>query len=207
MPSQDQGDTLRMRKRAVVRAALGDAARRLVLKQGLDQVLVQDIAAEAGVSARTFNNYFSSKEEAVFASAFDRTARIVLALRQRPASEPLWQSLTEAFLQQFPAEGHIVAEMALQARMVADSPGLLAEQLKMYAAIERMLARELAERLGVDLREDLLPRLAASIAVAAARVAFEYWLDLQADRPFRPLLAQALHEAGAGLSATTAGTS
>jgi len=37
-------------------------------------VLVEDIVAKANVSARTFNNYFSSKEEAICAISTDRIA-------------------------------------------------------------------------------------------------------------------------------------
>ena len=38
---------------------------RLAVERGFENVLVEDIAADVGVSARTFNNYFGSKAEAV----------------------------------------------------------------------------------------------------------------------------------------------
>lgn len=56
---------LRERKKRARRAALIDAAQLLVGEHGLDAVTVEMISAEAGVSARTFFNYFESKDDAV----------------------------------------------------------------------------------------------------------------------------------------------
>jgi AcrR family transcriptional regulator len=173
-----------------------------VLERGLDEVTVREIASEVGVSPRTFNNYFSSKEEAVFASAFDRAGRVADALRRRPTTESLWNSLTEAFLEQFAPEGHLSEGMLVQARLVAENPRLLGEQLKVYAAIEQMLAEELAERLGSD-GLDLFSRQVAATAVTAARVAFDLWRDRGEDNPFRPALETALRQAGNGFGART----
>lgn len=56
---------LRERKKRARRGALIDAAQQLVAEHGLDGVTVEMISAEAGVSARTFFNYFESKDDAV----------------------------------------------------------------------------------------------------------------------------------------------
>lgn len=56
---------LRERKKAARRAQLIDAAHRLVLERGYDHVTVDDIAAAAGVSTRTFFNYFETKDDAI----------------------------------------------------------------------------------------------------------------------------------------------
>ena len=80
---------LRERKKVATRRALGMAAMRLAVERGLDNVLVEDIAEAAGVSARTFNNYFASKHEAICALGFDRAMRVGAALRERPPGEPL----------------------------------------------------------------------------------------------------------------------
>lgn len=195
---QDPGTaTLAERKRAVTRSALCEAALRLALERGLEQVRVHDIAAAAGVSARTFNNYFSSKEEAVVAPAFDRMAGVLSAFGQRPATEPLWEAVTQAILAQFPDAGPDPATAA-QARLISGSPGVWGEQLKMYATIELLLADAVAERLGDTAEAGLLPRLVAGAAITASRAAFEHWLESPDGAPLRPVLAQALGQFGAG---------
>ncbi len=80
----DHAAGLRERKKLATRHALSTAAMRLAIERGLDNVLVEDIAEAAGVSARTFNNYFASKYEAICALQQDRATRIGDALRCRP---------------------------------------------------------------------------------------------------------------------------
>lgn len=63
--SVSQLTSLRARKRTETWAALHDAATRLTLDKGPDAVTVEQIAASANVSARTFFNYFSTKEDAI----------------------------------------------------------------------------------------------------------------------------------------------
>ncbi len=59
------GPGLRDRKRTETRARLEEAAATLALRDGLDAATVDAISERAGVSARTFFNYFDSKEDAV----------------------------------------------------------------------------------------------------------------------------------------------
>src|SRR3954464_13992696 len=87
---------LRETKKRETRAALSWAAIRLIVERGADNVLVEDIAAAAGVSPRTFNNYFSSKGEAVASRHLDRCLRMAQDLRARPASEPRGEAITRA---------------------------------------------------------------------------------------------------------------
>lgn len=56
---------LRERKKAETWAALHEAAASLALRHGVDQTTVEAIATRAGVSPRTFFNYFEVKEDAI----------------------------------------------------------------------------------------------------------------------------------------------
>src|SRR5262244_2759346 len=88
---------LRQRKRRETRAALSRAAMRLCMQRGgWENVTVDDIAAAANVSPRTFRNYFSTKAEAVAAMHLERMLRIADEIRARPADEQLWAAITNS---------------------------------------------------------------------------------------------------------------
>jgi AcrR family transcriptional regulator len=186
---------LRERKKLATREALRLAALRLAVEKGWEQVRVEDIAAEAGVSPRTFNNYFASKDEAFLATAYDRGARMQAALAARPADEPLWPAVINAVVHGFADE----AVDLRQARRIRPTPALAAEQLKAIMVIERALADEIARRIGADLEHDLYPRLVAAAAIGATRVTVEHWLRSESDLPFPPVLREALERVAAGL--------
>lgn len=59
------GDGLRIRKQRATREAIHRIAVRRALEHGPENVTVAEISAEANVSARTFFNYFPSKEDAM----------------------------------------------------------------------------------------------------------------------------------------------
>ncbi|PRZ05689.1 TetR family transcriptional regulator [Isoptericola sp. CG 20/1183] len=72
-PVDDIG--LRARKKRARADAIVDAAQRLVLAHGFDAVTVEAIAEAAGISPRTFFNYFESKDDAVLGQgSFDLDA-------------------------------------------------------------------------------------------------------------------------------------
>ena len=185
----------RERKKRATREALRLAALRLAVEKGWDQVRVEDIAAEAGVSPRTFSNYFASKDEAFLATAYDRGARMQAALAARPAEEPLWPAVIEAVVHGFAAE----AIDLRQARRIRPTPTLAAEQLKATAVIEQGLAEGIARRISADVEHDLYPRLVAAAVTSATRVTIDHWLRTEPGLPFPPVLRDALQRVAAGL--------
>jgi AcrR family transcriptional regulator len=97
----DDRPGLRERKKRATRTALSRAAIRLGIERGWHNVTIEDIAAAADVSVRTFRNYFSSKAEAIAAAHVDRMLRIADAVRAGPAGEPLWDLVADAVEAQF----------------------------------------------------------------------------------------------------------
>lgn len=71
---------LREAKKARTRASLALAALELAADVGLQATTVEEIAARADVSPRTFFNYFDSKDEAVVHLGTDRLRRLVMSL-------------------------------------------------------------------------------------------------------------------------------
>ena len=61
----DLPPTLRARKKAETWSAIHEAAAALAVERGVEGTTVEAVAAAAGVSPRTFFNYFPAKEDAV----------------------------------------------------------------------------------------------------------------------------------------------
>ncbi len=139
---------LRERKKIATRRALGVAAMRLAVERGLENVLVDDIADAAGVSARTFNNYFASKYEAICALGFDRAMRVGAALRERPADEPLWDAIVAAVMSEYGgADQALDEDWMAGVRLVTGTPALRGEYLKVQAMTQYSVAEAIALRL------------------------------------------------------------
>ena len=186
----DEPVGLRERKKQAMRASLSAIALRLAAERGINQVRVEDIAAEAGVSPRTFNNYFPSKEAAIVGVTANRTALFRTALRARPAGESLDEALGHAAAALFPEEPD--RAWVARSQLVRSEPSLVAEERKSDLAVERALAEEIALRIGADAERELFPRLAAATVLAAFHAAIQYWLDAPSEVELRETLRLAL---------------
>ncbi|MBT2548419.1 TetR/AcrR family transcriptional regulator [Arthrobacter sp. ISL-65] len=69
--SANIGGGLRERKRAATRAAITAVARSLTSERGLSGYTVEDVCEQAGISRRTFFNYFPTKEDAILGHVDD----------------------------------------------------------------------------------------------------------------------------------------
>jgi AcrR family transcriptional regulator len=179
----------RERKKLATRQALSDAALRLAREQGPQNVRVDDIAEAAGVSPRTYNNYFSSREQAIIvALAAEPGARVAAALRKRPVDEPLEHAVVGALIEQYSDGGEPDHDTLA---LITSAPALQAEFLDTIAAIERPLAEAIAAR-APDGQGGLGPEVLAAAVSAAARVAAQRWLQPEPDTRFSVMLQDAL---------------
>ena len=191
---------LRERKKAATRHALGVAAMRLAMERGLDNVLVEDIAEAAGVSARTFNNYFASKYEAICALGFDRAMRIGMTLSERPAGEPIWQAITNAVMSEYgTADRALDEEWMAGVRLVTSTPALRGEYLKVQAMTQYSLAEAIAVRLGANPAATMFPRILAAAVTAAIEAGMDRWLHSDPPVPLAPLVRRALRQLADGM--------
>jgi AcrR family transcriptional regulator len=196
--------SLRERKKVATRHALGVAAMRLAMERGLENVLVEDIAEAAGVSARTFNNYFGSKYEAICALGFDRAMRIGAALRERPADEPLWGAIVAAVMSEYGSADQALDEDWMAGiRLVTSTPALHGEYLKVQAMTQYSLAEAIGLRLGFRPGAggggNVFPRILAAAITAAVQAAMDRWLHADPPTALAPLIRSSLEQLADGM--------
>lgn len=198
---------LRERKKLSTRQALAAAAMRLAIERGLDNVLVEDIAAAANVSTRTFNNYFASKHEAICALMLDRSYRIGQELRTRPRGESLWEAITGAVLAVYavssaPPDPQVIAGI----RLVTSSPVLRGEYLKALALSQYELSEAITARSGGPAGGTYFTRGLAGAVISAVQAATERWLYTEPPLSLVPFVETALRELAEGLTAVLPGS-
>ncbi|MUL43102.1 TetR family transcriptional regulator [Streptomonospora sp. PA3] len=165
---------LRERKKAATRRTLQRAAVRLAIERGSEQVTVDDIAAAADVSKRTFFNYFSSKEEAIVGDGPPRPDDEAHAVFV--ADGPTGDLLEDlkVFLLSPLADSDAedlrrrLADVRDRKRLVQQEPHLAPRVMAAFADMERYVGESVAERLSED-PDDIRPQIVASLGITAMR--------------------------------------
>jgi AcrR family transcriptional regulator len=190
--------SLRDRKKLRTRRLLQEHALRLFAERGYDATTVEDIAAAAEVSPRTFFRYFSSKEAVVLEDEYDPLLFEEMG-RIDPAEPPVtaMRRIIAALLPDIYAEdrGRILA----RSRLIYGTPELASAVTGQLADFERLLAATLAEVHGRS-PDDLEARVVASVAVAAMRCAIEQWVAADGRPELGELLDQAFGVVERGLT-------
>ncbi|MFI9504808.1 TetR/AcrR family transcriptional regulator [Nocardia sp. NPDC052566] len=165
---------LRERKKEATRIALAEAAARLVLELGPDAVTTDAIAEAAGVSPRTFRNYFTSKEEAVVHSVRRRTESLIPLLRDRPADEPIWAAMQNAIRESM-GDANATRQVASAIHLIGSRSSLLPHYFAWDMEFEREIAEVIAARTGTDAEVDLYPNLLATALQGALKSGHRVW--------------------------------
>jgi len=163
---------LRQRKQQQTRERLTRMAMALFLERGFEATTLDDIAAAADISRRSFFHYFASKEDVVFAWQEEITAALIAAVAARPVNESMLaaaENAISAMVRQL-KPGEAIA----MARLKRDNPALQARDQVKYEKLERALAEALGKRAGHK-TERLQARLVAMIATGAMRIGGEAW--------------------------------
>jgi AcrR family transcriptional regulator len=182
---------LRERKKAATRASLATAALELGVERGIEHLTVEDIAEAAGVSTRTFFNYFPTKEAAFVADDVDRGRDFVRSVAAQGDEMAPWQALRTAAVSALGRSELPERELALKIRLSRMSPAVVAEQLAQFERLEHELVDEVARRCGLA-ATDLLPRLMTAAVTAAFRATVETWLTAGSSDDFTNVLERAL---------------
>jgi AcrR family transcriptional regulator len=150
----------------------------LFAERGYAKTTVEDIAARAGLTERTFFNHFSDKREVLFAGSEQFVGGIVDAVRAAPKSEPP----LDVVLQAYESTGAFFEQRRAFAR----------KRSELIVAHPELQERELIKMmtLAVSVAEVLKQRgtaasaatLAAETGAAIFRVGFEQWVQDRKDR-------------------------
>jgi AcrR family transcriptional regulator len=169
-------DGLRERKKQQTRLALVDAALDLFLEHGYDHTTVDQIAATADVSPRTFFRYFGSKEDILLHHMEEGERVMSDALAARPAQEPPFVAMAQtyrALLSFIQAATPDENDRFLKTQRVLDvNPALMLTNFTRVTAMEDRLAVEIGRRMGVDPTVDQRPHMVVALISAAARIGF-----------------------------------
>lgn len=194
---------LRERHRRRTAAQLEEVALRLFLERGFDATTVDDIAAAAEVSRRTFFRYYASKEDVLLSDHPRQLAELRAALAARPPSEPILAALREAIMSMTGNYEEDRERLLLRAKVMRGTPSLQARSLMLQREWEQHLSEMVAEHLGVD-AGDLRPVVVAATMLGATRAAFGVWLVGGGKGHLPNLVAEALDLLDSGLLQMTA---
>lgn len=159
------------------RAALRQAALVRFLAQGVEDTSAEQIAADAGVSLRTFYRHFNSKHDLLFADYDSGLQWFRAALAGRPAGEAILDSVQSAILA-FPYDVDAVPKIAAMRANELD-PGRIVRHIRQ---VESDFAEAVADHLtrrapAMPTGDDRLRIVVTARCVAAAVFgAMDIWM-------------------------------
>jgi len=162
---------------AVRREQLIEIARRLFAERGFERVTVSEVARAADVSDQTVFNYFPTKEDLVYWRLGSFEEELLAAIRDRAAGTPVLVAFRRFVLSQRGLLGEADPEsrqlLAALARMIAESPALVAREQQILAGYTGSLAALLAAETGAG-DDDVRPVVAANALMGVHRSLIAY---------------------------------
>jgi AcrR family transcriptional regulator len=161
-------------RRRSTHEALRQAALKSFARKGFANVTVTELAAEAGVTERTFFRHFPTKEAVLFQDYETQLEWLAEALAQRPASESLFDAVL-ASVAAFPHDLEVVRQAAT-ARSELISADRIASHLRVVqSSFARVLTDFVGKRNPDVANIDLAAEVAGSALASALVVAVENW--------------------------------
>jgi len=168
------GPTLRDAKRRVVAEALWFAAIELFGSRGYATTTVEDIAARAGASRRTFFRYFSTKEEIVMFGLDAYGDLIVQAIQAAPPADSPLRIMRDAVMA---VVTFVVAQpnARLAMQIVDEHPAVKAAQLSQMRRVEDRVASAFRGVLGFTGRHDPRATAMAGMTLMLVDISLRAW--------------------------------
>jgi AcrR family transcriptional regulator len=178
-------DSLRERKRTATRTAITSAARALTSAKGLNGYTVEEVCEVAGISRRTFFNYFPTKEDAIIGHAGDDIPADVIedfiaGGADSPAgdiSPTLFRDLVRLSLRL--AEGMTASEEETRQLIgvVHKEPQLILKIIGVTEQREAQFARDVARREGVAADHPVVQMAVVLLSTIARKSSMAYFSD------------------------------
>jgi mycofactocin system transcriptional regulator len=192
----DQASTRRGRPPSTSRRELRLIALRLFAEHGFDSTTIEQVAAEAGVSERTFFRYFTTKASVLW-SEFETEVETIRATLGAVADDvPMMDAIRGAVVAANHYHADDVPEMRLRMHLIATVPALSFSAAEHYEAWERAISEFAGRRLGQP-AASLYPLTVGRSVLAACRAAYDRWSD-RADADLTVYLDAALTALAAG---------
>jgi len=176
---------LRQRKRAATRGAITATARALTAERGLNGYTVEEVCDAAGISRRTFFNYFPTKEDAIIGHAGDDIPADVIedfiaGGADSPAgdiSPTLFRDLVRLSLRL--AEGMTASEEETRQLIgvVHKEPQLILKIIGVTEQREAQFARDVARREGVAPDHPVVQMAVVLLSTIARKSSMAYFSD------------------------------
>ena len=178
--SAEAAGGLRERKRQETLRRITDAGVRLFTAHGYEATTLDQIAAEAGISRRTFFHYFKSKDEILLSMQRGLGESIAAGLARQPTDQPPLTALRKAMLEivaPYTSEELLKPDRLMRASEAVQSrkqAGYILDEATVFATLRRLWPAE----------PELALRLVAMLAIGTSRVSLDAW---SRDGGIRPL--------------------
>jgi AcrR family transcriptional regulator len=169
---------------------LSEAALELFAERGYDQTTVADIAARAGLTARTFFRYFTDKREVLFGGATELQDAMVRGVLSGPPSRAPLDAVADGLAASAELFGARQEFSRRRHSVIAVTAELRERELIKLASLSAAVAAALRER-GTPEPE---ASLAAEAGIGVFRVAFAQWVREGEQRALGPIMRDSLRQ-------------
>jgi mycofactocin system transcriptional regulator len=176
-------------------------ALRLFSEQGFDQTTLEQIAAAAGVSRRTFFRYFGSKADVLWGEFDAEVETIAAALAAVPGGVPMMDAIRQAVVAANHYRAEDVPELRTRMNLIISVPALQSSAAVRYDAWERAISDFAALRTGQP-ADSLYPLAIGRATLAVCRSAYDRWA-VRADADLTVYLDAAIASLATGFGLAT----
>jgi len=176
----------RERKRQETKNRIVTAGLRLFGLHGYEATTLDAIAAEAGISRRTFFHYFESKDDILLSMQSGLGEMLVAAIDAQPLAKPPLQSVRDAMVGL--AAPYQPAELIAIDRLMRSSETVIARKQAAYVRDEALVFAALQARYPREPEMSL--RLVASLCISAVRLSLDAFTREEGRRPIAELVAE-----------------